>query len=65
MLEPLFNNRPVEMKKIVGGGGGERGGGGGWGYQSRNVVGHHGWSTKKIVISNRLKRLEKLNICSR
>ena len=39
VLSSLLNlsiYRPVEMKKILGG------------YQSRNIVGHHGWPTRKI-----------------
>ena len=53
----------VEMKKILGGGGGGGGVGGNTNYEvlSATMVGQQ----RKFFISNRLKRLEKLDICGR
>ena len=45
--------RPAEMKNIL------------RCYQLWNIVGQHGWPTRNIFISSRLKRLEKLTICRR
>ena len=54
--------RPVEMKKIPGGRGG---GGGGEATNYVMLLATMDGRRRKFFISNRLKRLGKLNICSR
>ena len=41
---------------------GEGGGGGGKHGTLKSIVGHHGWSTRRIFLSSRLSRKAKLII---